>query len=74
MRLTAIDKAIGNLTMRKSDIERAKLYIEKGEDIDQQLADIERCIELLHAMNIETAPKVRKPRAVKGKKAKESAA
>jgi hypothetical protein len=73
MRLTAAEKAIGALNMRKADIERAQLYLEKGEDLTTQLADIERCIELLHAMQIETAPKPRKPRAVKGKR-KESAA
>lgn len=76
MRLTATDKAIGELNMRRADIERATSYLEQrnGVDVDdlvhqavkRDLGDIDRCIELLRAVapapKPEKAPKVGKPR------------
>ncbi len=72
MRLTATDKAIGEVTMLKADIERAKAFIEKyGAEhaevaIVEELALMDRCIELLRSVQPapkpEKAAKVGKPR------------
>lgn len=62
MKRTATEKAIGELNMRKSDIERAKLFLEKGDDLDEQLGDIERCIALLRDMAIEPSAKPKRTR------------
>lgn len=76
MRLTATDKAIGELNMRRADIERATTYLESRNGVDVNdlvhqavkcdLADIDRCIELLRAVapapKLEKVAKVGKPR------------
>lgn len=72
MRLTATDKAIGELNMRKADLDRAtaivlKYGVEKAtEGMTIEYADIDRCIELLRAVQPapkpEKAAKVGKPR------------
>lgn len=75
MRLTATDKAIGELHMRRADIARALDYIKETpsgvstEDrIAGDLADIERCVDLLKTVS--APPKVAKvPRAARTPKA-----
>lgn len=80
MRLTATDKAIGELNMRKADIERASAYIDKANGradegaslIASDLADIDRCITLLRVVAPPPKPeKASKPRAPR--KSKKSA-
>ena len=74
MKLTATEKAFGQLTMRKADIERAKAFIDTETDLVIELSDIERCIALLRAMAMEDAPKPpRKPRTRKPRAAKPEA-
>lgn len=73
MRLTATDKAIGELNMRKADIERARDYIVAGDPnradiatLDRVMADlkdIDRCVEILRSVAPAPKPeKVAKPR------------
>lgn len=81
MRLTATDKAIGELNMRKADIERAKAFIEKYdvdsvmEGINGELALMDRCADMLRSVapapKPEKSPKVGKPRKARGKSASE---
>lgn len=64
MRLTATDKAIGELNMRKADIERAQALLQEyGENAEKgivsDLVDIDRCIKLLQS--VAPAPKPEKP-------------
>ena len=70
MRLTATDKAIGELNMQKADILRAKQIIHDGGNIDAMLSDIDRCIAILET--VKPQPKPEKPSAArrsrKGKK------
>jgi hypothetical protein len=71
MRLTATDKAIGELNMRKANIEFAKGLIENKVDLGAALDDIDRCIELLRT--VAPAPKPEKAaRVAKTRKRKAS--
>lgn len=77
MRLSATDKAIGELNMRRADIDRARDYIEEHtaenavNAIKGDIADIDRCITLLKSVgSAQAAPVVKKPRAAR--KAKKS--
>lgn len=76
MRLTATDKAIGELNMQKADIERAARYVADGVDFHAAATDIDRCIEILRSVSTavvaKKAAKSEKPKRVrKSKKADE---
>lgn len=73
MRLTATDKAIGEINMRKADIERARALVASGLDLGAEMALLDRCIEVLRSTSGTVAPK-KQPKADKPKAAKRSKA
>jgi len=75
MRLTATDKAIGEINMRRADLERAKAVIEKyGVDnamtgIGDELGLMDRCIDMLRSVAPAPKPeKADKPKRVRKSK------
>lgn len=75
MRLTATDKAIGEVNMRRADVERAKSFIERFDTSDaaivlsgikEELALMDYCVEMLRSVapapKPEKVAKERKPR------------
>lgn len=80
MRLTATDKAIGELNMRKADIERAAAYlagtptgVSAADRIAADIDDIDSCVQLLRT--VAAPPKVAKvPKVARAAKPRRSKA
>ena len=83
MRLTATDKAIGEINMRRADMERARALLEKystspimdhpaWDGIADELALMDRCIDMLRS--VAPQPKPEKPKVERKRKAKKAEA